>query len=476
MLVAGCGGATARPAETTSTGTSPVRTAAASNSDWPEFGLNPQRTNASSAPTGLTAANVGALRRHVISLPGIADSSPIYLHGVTVGGFSHDVFVVTTTYGRTLALDAANGRTLWQFVPPGIANFEGSYQVTTATPIADPNRRYIYAVSPDGLIHKLRLADGSEASGWPVRVTLLPSREKIAPALNIDGPSLVVATGGYFGDARPYQGHIALIDRASGRVTRVFNTLCANRGGLLIPSSCPTGRSAIWSRAGAVVEPGSGRLLVVTGNGPYDASTNFGDSLLELTRGSLRLRQVYTPTNQAQLNDSDTDLGSGGPALLPGELVLIGGKDGLLRLLDLRRLNGHHLGRPYRTGGTLQLLTNPGGGQELFTEPAVFHSKVFVADGGGTACYAVRGRRLHLVWQNRTAGSSPVIAGGLLYVYDVADGGLNVYQPGSGRRIATLPSGSGHWNSPVIANGRIALPEGGSSSDSDTHGVLNLYY
>jgi hypothetical protein len=185
---------------------------------------------------------------------------------------------------------------------------------------------------------------------------------------------------------------------------------------------------------------------------------------------------VYTPTNQAQLNDGDTDLGSGGPALLPGGLVLIGGKDGLLRLLDLRRLNGHHLGRPYRTGGTLQLLTNPGGGQELFTEPAVFHSKVFVADGGGTACYAVRGRRLHLVWQNRTAGSSPVIAGGLLYVYDVADGGLNVYQPGSGRRIATLPSGSGHWNSPVIANGRIALPEGGSSSDSDTHGVLNLYY
>src|SRR5262249_37332386 len=154
-------------------------------------------------------------------------------------------------------------------------------------------------------------------------------REKIAPALNIEGPYLIVVTGGYFGDMPPYQGHDMAIERASGHIHAIFNTLCANRHYLLAPSSCSASGSAIWSRAGAVVEPGGRRLLLVTGNGPWNGRTNFGDSALELTFPSLRLRQAFTPTNQQQLNESDSDLGSGGPALLSSRKVLIGGKDGI---------------------------------------------------------------------------------------------------------------------------------------------------
>jgi hypothetical protein len=476
-LVTACGSGTAASAPT-SDGRSAVtstQAAAQTTTDWPEFGLTAQRSNASDTTTGITAANVARLRRHVVALPGVVDSSPIYLHGVTVAGVTRDVFVVTTTYGRTLAIDAGDGRILWQFVPPGSGSFEGSHQITTATPVADPDRRFLYSVSPNGLVHKLQLANGSEAPGWPARVTRSPAREKIAPALNIDGASVIVATGGYYGDQPPYQGHVVKISRVTGRITGVFNTLCANRRGLIVPSSCPASDSAIWSRAGAVVEPGTGRLLVVTGNGPYNGSTDFGDSLLELNP-NLTLRQAYTPTNQSSLANSDTDLGSGGPALLPGGLVLIGGKDGLLRLLDLHRLNGHNLGRPFRTGGTLQVLVSPGGGRELITEPAVWHNTVFVSDGGGTAAYTVGGRRLRPIWQNRAPGSSPVVAGGLLYVYDGVDGVLNVYDAHTGRHITTLPAGSGHWSSPVIAGGRVALPEGGSTADDATHGTLDLYF
>jgi hypothetical protein len=36
---------------------------------------------------------------------------------------------------------------------------------------------------------------------------------------------VVAATGGYFGDAPPYQGHVALIDRTSGRLRTVYNTV-----------------------------------------------------------------------------------------------------------------------------------------------------------------------------------------------------------------------------------------------------------
>ena len=86
--------------------------------DWPEFGFNPARTDVGPAVTGITAGNVGTLRRQQVQLPGTVDSSPIYLHGVTVRGRPHDVFFVTTTYGITIAIDAATGRILWRFTPP----------------------------------------------------------------------------------------------------------------------------------------------------------------------------------------------------------------------------------------------------------------------------------------------------------------------------------------------------------------------
>ncbi len=126
----------------------------------------------------------------------------------------------------------------------------------------------MYAASPDGLIHKLAVADGREvtAGGWPARVTLLPSREKIASALNVWRGSVLVTTGGYIGDAPPYQGHVVSISRATGRIEAVFNSLCSGTRRLLEPASCPQSDSAIWGRAGAVVDPATGDILVATGN------------------------------------------------------------------------------------------------------------------------------------------------------------------------------------------------------------------
>ena len=188
--------------------------------------------------------------------------------------------------------------------------------------------------------------------------------------------------------------------------------------------------------------PGARRVLIATGNAPWNGVTDFGDSVIELSLPNLRLVAAYTPTDQAMLNTSDTDEGSGTPALLPGHLALQGGKDGLLRLLNLRRLDGRPHPLPERTGGELQLLPTPGGA-ELFSSPAVWHSMVFVADGGGTTAYFLAHRRLHVSWSNATHGTSPIVAGGLLYVYDMDSGGLNIYDPTSGRLLGTLASGPG---------------------------------
>jgi hypothetical protein len=480
MLLASCGGSAPADisAPTAAAGAIPVPAHAtdARLLDWPEFGLDPQRTNASELSSGITSANVAHLARVRVSLPGTVDSSPIYLHGVSIGGAVHDATVVTTTYGRTLAIDAGSGRILWTFTPAGYNGWAGSFRITTASPVADPDRRWVYAASPNGLIHKLSLADGHEAAGWPARVTLDSTHEKLAAALNLVGPYVIAATGGYLGDAPPYQGHVVLIDRSSGRLQRIFNTLCANRRGLLNPASCPSSDSAILSRSGAVVEPGGERILIDTGNGPWNGRTDFGDSVIELTLPGLVLRQFYTPTNQKQLADSDTDLGSSAPALLGGDRVVVAGKDGVMRLLSLARLNGHPPGSR-RLGGELQRLPTPGGA-ELFTAPAVWQrgsrTTVFVADGSGTAAYVLRGGRLLSAWQNDKAGTSPVLAGGLLYVYDPSRGGIAVYRPGSPQPLARLAGDPGHWNSPIVVDGHVVEPEG-DANDHSLSGMLDIF-
>ena len=446
--------------------------------DWPEFGLNPQRSDATNASPGITRADLAHLRRVRVSLPGTVDSSPIYLHGVTVAGAAHDTIVVTTTYGKTLALDASSGAVLWTFTPRGYSRLAGTSQITTASPIADPDRHFVYAASPDGEIHKLALIDGSEARGWPVSITRDATHEKLAAALNIDGPDILVATGGYLGDAPPYQGHVVLIGRADGSVKGVFNTLCAGRRALILPSSCPSSDSAILSRGGPVVEPGGRRILIDTGNAPWNGTSDFGDSVLELTFPGLRLRQAFTPVNQQELNENDTDLGSSAPALLGHNRIVVAGKDGIMRVLALSGLNGsppsaHHT----KLGGEVQRLQIPGGGQ-LFTAPAVWRhagsTTMFLADADGTGAYALRRGRLKKLWVNQTPGTSPILAGGLLYVYDPQAGGVNVYAPHSSNPIAKLPGAPGHWNSPIVVDGHIVEPEG-DANDHSTSGTLDLF-
>jgi PQQ-like domain len=460
-------------------GAEPHSAAIGAGGDWTRFGYDSARHNSGPASTGITAANVGRLRRQRVALDGTVDSSPIYLRGATVGGGRHDVFVVTTSYGKTIAVDADSGSVLWRFTPPGYASWAGSYRITNSTPVADPGRRFVYSVSPDGRLHKLNLDTGGEleSRGWPVSITLDPRREKIAPALNFARGLVLAATGGYVGDAPPYQGHVVAVAAGSGRIVHVWNALCSDRGGLIEPSSCSESGAAIWARAGVVVEPSSGRLLVATGDGRFDGRSHWGDSVLMLSPDARRLLRNWTPRDYARLDSGDVDLGSTAPALLTRLRAVQGGKDGKLRLLDLGRLNGRTTGPGPRTGGELQTVAAPGAAG-LFSAPAVWRNRgrtwLFVATGSGTTAFSLRRGRLRIAWRNGSGGTSPIVAGRLLYVYDDSGGALSVYRPVSGRLLVRLPGGPGHWNSPIVTDGRIALPEG-DANQHRTSGVLDIY-
>jgi outer membrane protein assembly factor BamB len=437
----------------------------ASGLDWPVFGYDTAR-HGSAPASGITTANVAKLTRQQVQLDGTVDSSAIYLHGVQVHGAQHDTFFVTTTYGKTEAIDASTGRLLWRFTPPAYARLAGSAQITTATPAASTDRRAVYAAASDGRIRKLRISDGKVL--WTTAITRDPTHEKLTSSLNVSRGLVIATTGGYIGDAPPYQGHVVTLHESSGRIAHVWNSLCSDRHAILVPRTCASSDSAIWSRNGAAVDPSNGTLVVATGNAPWNGSTDWGDSIIVLSADASRMLRHWTPTNQATLNTTDADLGSTSPALLPGGYGVQGGKDGILRLLQLHRLPGVNA----RTGGELQSLPAPGP-TDVFSEPAVWNGTwVFVSTSAGTEGLLFKGGRLHPAWSNSTGGTSPALSGGLLFV--AGSGSVHVYLPATGREIATLPSGAVHWQSPIIADGRVAVAEGDANAHATT-GVLDIY-
>jgi outer membrane protein assembly factor BamB len=359
---------------------------------------------------------------------------------------------------------------LWEYTPPGFDTWVGSRRITNSTPAADPDRSAIYSASPDGEIQKLAVADGR--AEWRSAITLLPEREKIASPLTVYRGHVLAMTGGYIGDAPPYQGHVAVLDAATGRVLHVWNSLCSDRTGLIQPASCSESGAAIWGRAGAVVDSTTGEIFVATGNGHWDGRTAWGDATIGLDADATRLLSNETPANTDQLDASDADVGSTSPVLLGDGFLAQGGKDGQIQVLALAQISGT---APHR-GIEVQAVSTPSGNR-LFTAPAVLHEGsatwMFIADASGTAAWTVHAGHLESAWTTAHAGTSPVVAGGLVYIYDPS-GTLRVYDPHTGREIVSLSAGSGHWNSAIVADGRIALPEG-NANRHETTGVLDIW-
>jgi hypothetical protein len=433
-----------------------VACSGATSGDWGRFGFDAARRSVSS-DAAITAKNAAKLVRRRVRLDGTVDSSPIYVGGK---------LVVTTTYGKTEALSPSTGRALWRFTPPSYSHLAGSAQITNATPVASTDGSAVYAAAPDGRIRKLRLADGRVL--WTTRITRDPTHEKITSSLNVARGLVIATTGGYIGDAPPYQGHVVTISERTGRIAHVWNSLCSDRRTLILPRTCGSSDSAIWSRSGAAVDPANGTLVIATGNGPWNGRTDWGDSVIVLAPDASRMLRHWTPANQAQLESTDADLGSTSPALFAGGYALQGGKDGKLRLLHLHRLPGVNA----KTGGELQTVSTPGG-SGLFSQPAIWKGRwAFVATDRGTAAWLLRGGRLRAVWSNGSGGTSPVVAGNLLYV--AGSGSVKVYVPTSGKLVATLPSGAVHWQSPIVAGGRVFMPEG-NANDHATSGALDIY-
>ncbi len=456
--------------------------------DWTQFNGDSAHGGNDTRETVIDASKVGGLVSiFQATLPAVSDGAPLVVQRVGTPSGPRDLLFATTRAGDLLALDAHTGASVWSHSnPAGSCRINNGANVcyTTSSPVVSPDRVFVFAYGLDGKVHRYRTGDGTEVtgSGWPQTATIKPFDEKGSSALSValnalGNPFLYVCNGGYPGDRGDYQGHVTAIN-LSTQTQAVFNAACSGQTAHFAekPGSpdCAHVQTAIWARSGTVYDSVTNRLFVATGNGDYDGSAAWGDSVLAIHPAGIgssgKPLDSYTPANYQQLQNADLDLGSTVIAILPapgytGRLGLQSGKDGILRLLRLDDLSGH--GAPGFTGGAVQMLPVPQGGA-VFSAPAVWVNPVdgatwvFVGNGAGLSGLELSASganaSLSPVWTLSTAAFSPLVANGVLFA--AGGGSLRALAPTTGATLwSTTSIGAIHWESPVVANGVLYLAD-----------------
>ncbi len=203
----------------------------------------------------------------------------------------------------------------------------------------------------------LGTGDGAITVNGESRVYFNAQRQMDRPGITLWQGHLILAFASH-GDNGPYHGWVLMYDANTLAIQGAFNT--TPNGGL----------GGIWQAGESIAIDAQGYMYFETGNGTFDSNngvatvnggfqghSNYGDSFLKIgldststqanqngnTNGwGLKLIDYFSPFNNAALDSADTDLGSGGPTILPDSAgsaahphLLVGaGKEGKLYLID----------------------------------------------------------------------------------------------------------------------------------------------
>lgn len=420
-----------------------------------------QRTGANLAETTLTAANVNATQfgqLYAYPVDGAVYAQPLYMAGVMINGTPRNVLYVATMNDKVYAFDAdsASPTPLWvkDFTnPPAVTpvpvtdiapanrNMVGNVGIQ-GTPVIDPATRTLFLVArtKEGgayaqRLHALDVATGAERAGSPAVIagsvegtspdSTVGSAGRIItfePKVHVQRAGLALTNGvvlvawAAHEDLTPSHGWIMGFDAST--LTRVA-IMAVSRDAYL---------GGIWQGGRAPTIDAAGNAYFATGNGKWDGTRNFGNSLLKfgVSRTGLTLLDYFTPGNEAWLTTTDDDLSGSGFTLLPGTSLLAGGgKEGVLYLLDANNL-GHKVSNDTQIVQKLPV----NGGHVM----------------GGVVS-----------WMSPTAG---------LLVYNWSeDDSLKAYSL-SGGRLATIPYAQGNVVSPGHPGGSLTLSANGSRTST----------
>jgi hypothetical protein len=333
--------------------------------------------------TILTPANVGGIHKlysHV--LPGDdrgIEAQPLIVPAVTLSdGAKYDLAVYATMSNNIFAYDANSDQLLWSVklgTPiTGVQKFDGwminDHWGILSTPVVDGTTNILYAVtwtSPDG-------SGNWETAIHSIQAVRLRDGKKVS-SLSLEGVSYDPGHGlprqTFSGSERKQRASLALATVAGHKTVFIpFGTIYemtpANRGWMIaydIQSNSVTGAwtstsrysgGGIWGAGQAPVVAtsdnwNSADLFFLTGNGSFDAVTDFGESIVRLHYApgkGFTVADWWSPYSDAgraggpQTGETitkdigqgwdDMDLGSSSVTLIPVIDTLVGGgKDGI---------------------------------------------------------------------------------------------------------------------------------------------------
>jgi hypothetical protein len=372
------------------------------------------RTGQNISETILTPANVNATQFGKLfsqTVDGYVYAQPLYVPNVTIPGKgTHNVVYVATEHDSLYAFDAdnnsgANAAPLWQvsFINPaqGI-NVVTSNDVNcndlvpeigiTGTPAIDLSSQTLYLVTKTkdngAFVHKVHAIDittGAEKFGGPVAVqaqfknlsVFEPHREAQRAGLLVQNGLVYIAWASHC-DIGPYHGWLMAYDAQTLQQKGVWN-------------ATPTGGLGGFWQAGAGIAADSRNLLyLASGNGDFDKNLggkNYGDSIIKLgfnNLGKLVAKDYFTPHDEQFLQNTDTDLGSGGVLIIPDRpgkkhpfLLVQVGKEGTVYLN-----NRNGLGK-FNPNNDDQIIQNlPGAVGGMWGMPAFWNNNVYFGGVG----------------------------------------------------------------------------------------------
>jgi hypothetical protein len=375
-------------------------------------GLNANETVLSAAD--VNSSTFGKLFSY--PLDGISYAAPLYVSNVSIPGQgTHEVVYVATEHDSIYAFDAS-GRVTTPFWKDSFINPANGVTTVPAadvgeccdiapeigisgTPVIDPGTNTMYVVVKTKEVsgsttnyvqrlHAIDLSTGAEKFGGPVTIAatvpgtgLGSSGGQLAfNALRENQHTALALVNGvvYFGfsshgDIEPYHGWIFGYNASTLQRT---TALC------LTPNQEGAG---VWMSGSGLASDSTGSLYFITGDGEFDANTggpDYGDSYVRMTPAG-SVADYFSPSNTQAINSANTDLGSGGPLLLPDQPgahpheMVSAGKDGAIYLVD--RDNMGHFNATTNTN--VQTLSNifPNGTPEPgnFTSPVYFNGTVY---------------------------------------------------------------------------------------------------
>ncbi len=278
-------------------GVSTGRSAPAPDGAWLAYGNDTQVTSYTPAPA-FTSKVKGFKLAWLATLDGGVMASPL---AAPVAGQGLVVFAATAK-GSVYAVKP-NGTVLWQralgtVVADGNC---GTYGINSTGAI-DTKRGLLYVVGATGTLHALNLADGSEASGWPVRVLTRTRSEYVWGGLRLLGDRLYVPVASYCDAPNrrgvPAEGRLFAYDVSSpGTAPASFD-----------PVPGPNNLGGIWGWGGVAASLAGDALYTGVGNAEPDIDNAYSDSMVELTPDLSEV--VASDRPESAMPGQDTDLGA----------------------------------------------------------------------------------------------------------------------------------------------------------------------